>query len=96
MNEAGSSEKAQKSNGEILPIIVRTILIELGSPWMRASELPSVFRSRQLARQCTHAGWLRPILQGKRRTIYALTDVLACIARIERGEVPPQLPRKIV
>jgi hypothetical protein len=31
-------------------------------------------------------------VQGKRRTIYRLADVLACMQRIEAGELP--LPRR--
>lgn len=61
-------------------------------PWVRASQLPSLFCSWDLAHRCTKCGWLRPIVQGKRRTIYRLADVLACMQRIETGELP--LPRR--
>ena len=61
------------------------------SPWVRASQLPELFCSWDLAYRCTRGGWLRPIVQGKRRTIYRLADVLACLRRIEAGELP--LPR---
>ena len=61
------------------------------SPWVRAAQLPELFCSWDLAYRCTKCGWLRPILQGKRRTIYRLADVLACMQRIEAGELP--LPR---
>jgi len=57
-------------------------------PWVRAAALPEWFCSWDLAYRCTKAGWLRPVLQGKRRTIYRITDVLACIQRIEAGEMP--------
>ena len=57
-------------------------------PWVRAGQLPRLFCSWELAYRCTKGGWLRPIVQGKRRTIYRLADVLACMQRIEAGELP--------
>jgi len=65
----------------------------LQSPWVRAAQLPELFCSWDLAYRCTRNGWLTPIVQGKRRTIYRLADVLACMQRIEAGELP--LPRRI-
>jgi len=41
---------------------------------------------------CTKDGWLKPIVQGKRRTIYRMADILTCMRRIEAGELP--LPRR--
>jgi hypothetical protein len=64
----------------------------MSGPWVRASHLPDLFCSWDLAYRCTRCGWLRPIVQGKRRTIYRLADVLACMQRIEAGELP--LPRR--
>jgi hypothetical protein len=60
--------------------------------WVRASQLPALFCSWDLAYRCTKGGWLRPIVKRKRRTIYRLADVLACMKRIESGEFP--LPRR--
>jgi hypothetical protein len=65
---------------------------KLHGPWVRAAQLPELFCSWDLAYRCTKGGWLRPIVQGKRRTIYRLADVFACMQRIEAGEVP--LPRR--
>ena len=65
------------------------------SPWLRASELPEYFRSVDLAKRCTGGGWLNPVLQGKRRTIYRLADVLVCLRRIEAGELPPARRRRV-
>jgi hypothetical protein len=59
------------------------------SRWVRASELPNLFCSWDIAYRCTQSGWLKPVLRGKRRTIYRLTDVLQCMRRIEDGELPP-------
>jgi hypothetical protein len=54
--------------------------------------VPELFCSWDLAYRCTKGGWLKPIVQGKRRTIYRLADVLTCLRRIEAGELP--LPRR--
>ena len=62
--------------------------VRFRGPWVRAGELPELFRSWDLAYRCKQAGWLKPILQGKRRTIYRLADVLECMRRIEAGELP--------
>jgi len=61
-------------------------------PWVRAAQLADLFCSWDLAYRCTKGGWLRPIVQGKRRTIYRLADVLTCMQRIEAGERP--MPRR--
>ena len=57
-------------------------------PWVRAGQLPDLFCSWDLAYRCTSNGWLKPIVKGKRRTIYRLADVLDCMRRIEAGELP--------
>ena len=63
-------------------------LVDHASPWVRAAQLPELFCSWDLAYRCTRSGWLKPIIQGKRRTIYRLADVLSCMRRIEDGELP--------
>jgi hypothetical protein len=57
--------------------------------WIRARQLPEIFCSWDLAYRCTLAGWLKPIIKGRRRTIYRVEDVLNCMRRIEAGELPP-------
>src|SRR5262249_46361152 len=69
-------------------------IINHASPWVRAGQLPDLFCSWDLAYRCIKSGWLRPIIQGKRRTIYRLADVLTCIHRIEAGELPGIRPTK--
>ena len=64
------------------------------SPWVRAAELPGLFCSWDLAYRCTRSGWLKPIIRGKRRTIYRLADVLTCLRRIESGELPSARPSR--
>jgi hypothetical protein len=63
-------------------------------PWIRAAQLPGLFCSWDLAYRCTRSGWLKPIVQGKRRTIYRLADVLNCMRRIEAGELPSARPKR--
>ena len=63
--------------------------------WVRAADLPELFCSWDLAYRCTKSGWLKPIVQGKRRTIYRLADVLHCMQRIEAGELPSARHKKI-
>lgn len=71
---------------------VEMLVQRFRSPWIRAAQLPELFCSWDLAYRCTRGDWLRPIVQGKRRTIYRLADVLICMRRIEAGELP--LPRR--
>jgi hypothetical protein len=68
------------------------LIRRLRGPWIRAASPPELFCSWDLAYRCKRSGWLKPIVQGKRRTIYRLADVLACMQRIEAGELP--LPRR--
>ena len=62
--------------------------------WIRAADLAELFCSWDLAYRCTNAGWLKPVVQGKRRTIYRLADALDCMRRIEAGELPPARPKR--
>lgn len=62
--------------------------------WIRAADLAELFCSWDLAYRCTNAGWLKPVVQGKRRTIYRLSDALVCMRRIEAGELPPARPKR--
>jgi hypothetical protein len=81
-------EEAQMGNPPFAAPTVQQAVSSL-SPWVRAAELPKLFSSWDLAYRCTSGGWLKPILKGKRRTIYRLADVLNCMQRIEAGEMPP-------
>ena len=68
---------------------------DIRGPWVRAGQLSDLFSSWDLAFRCTQSGWLKPIIKGKRRTIYRLSDVLSCMRRIENGELPPARSKKI-
>lgn len=65
------------------------------SPWVRAGDLAMLFCSWDLARRCVKAGWLTPVIKGKRRTIYRLADVWSCLQRIEAGELPASRRAKV-
>lgn len=69
--------------------VLEVLIDRYGGPWVRAAELPGLFASWDLAHRCTKAGWLNPVLRGRRRTIYRLSDIAACMERIEAGERPP-------
>lgn len=62
--------------------------------WVRASDLPQLFASWDLAYRCRRAGWLKPFLKGPRRTLFRMRDVIACQQRIESGELPAQRIRR--
>jgi len=68
---------------------------QCASPWVRAGDLAMLFCSWDLARRCVKAGWLTPVIKGKRRTIYRLADVWACLQRIEAGELPASRRTKV-
>lgn len=59
--------------------------------YIRANELPSAFASPWVAKRVIRAGWITPVVKGKRFTIYLRVDVEAAQVRMERGEMPPPL-----
>lgn len=69
-------------------------LREIEEAWVRARELPTLFKSDGLARRVVHARWMIPIIKAKRMTIYKLRDVIKARRRIERGELPPLIPKR--
>jgi hypothetical protein len=52
--------------------------------WIRAGQLPEIFCSWDLAYRCTLAGWLKPVIKGRRR----FEDVVNGTRRIEAAELP--------
>jgi len=93
-HDVKSTHSVEDAKRREIPFTSSTVheMVNPASPWIRASQLPKLFCSWDLAYRCTKGGWLKPIVQGKRRTIYRLADVLACMQRIESGELP--LPRR--
>lgn len=71
------------------------LLRRIDQAWVRAGELPRLFASDGLARRVVHARWVSPIVKGKRLTIYSLRGVLEARGRIERGELPPPIPKSV-
>lgn len=93
-HDAKSTKLIEHAEVEKTPLTTSSVwkTVNHASPWVRAAQLPELFGSWDLAYRCTRGDWLRPIVQGKRRTIYRLADVLTCMRRIEAGELP--LPRR--
>ena len=87
-DKSASQLRLQEFDGANPSAGLNILLQRMFSPWVRASHLPHLFCSWDLAYRCTKGGWLKPIVQGKRRTIYRLADVLDCMRRIEAGELP--------
>lgn len=76
-------------------IAIDKLLRRIDQAWVRAGELPRLFASDGLARRVVHARWVNPIVKGKRLTIYSLRGVLEARGRIERGELPPPIPKSV-
>jgi hypothetical protein len=54
----------------------------------RPCEAAFALGSEKLLQECVQAGWLKPIIKRHRLTLYALSDITRCWARILGGEVP--------
>jgi hypothetical protein len=89
--ERATASSAARPSVDVGQHVIEVMTHRNRGRWVRAAQLPELFCSWDLAYRCTKSGWLRPIVQGKRRTIYRLADVLACMQRIEAGDLP--LPR---
>ena len=56
----------------------------------RPADVQALFGSIQIYRDTVEAGWLKPIIQRKRLTVFDRADVLRVWERIRRGEYPPK------
>lgn len=56
----------------------------------RPTDVQVLFGSVQIYRDVVEAGWLKPIIQRKRLTVFDRSDVLRVWERIRRGEYPPK------
>jgi hypothetical protein len=54
----------------------------------RPDEAAFALGSEKLLRECVEAGWLKPIIKRHKLTLYAVTDITRCWARILGGELP--------
>ena len=54
----------------------------------RPEEAAFALGSEKLLQECVEAGWLKPIIKRHKLTLYALSDITRCWARILGGELP--------
>ena len=54
----------------------------------RPEEAAHALGSEKLLQECVEAGWLKPIIKRHKLTLYALSDITRCWARILGGELP--------
>ena len=63
----------------------------------RPDEAAGVVGSTKLFDDMVANGWLKPVIQGKRLTLYDAGDIVKCWGRILKGEKPidgRKLPKK--
>ncbi len=53
---------------------------------VRPEQATLILGSVELLHDLVGAGWLRPVISRKRLTLYSLTDLQGCVARLEAGE----------
>jgi hypothetical protein len=63
---------------------------------LRPPHLTTAFGSTEIARRVVFHGWLKPVLQQKKLTLFDSGDVAQVWQRIRNGEVPPPIPRKVL
>ena len=61
----------------------------LVSPFFRQKEVAELLRGDALRNRAEKAGWLSPVVRAKKLVLYRRDEVLAVIARLEAGELPP-------
>jgi hypothetical protein len=54
----------------------------------RPNEAAHAMGSEQLFRECVRAGWLKPVVQRHKLTLFDRRHVEACWMRILSGEIP--------
>jgi hypothetical protein len=55
---------------------------------IRYTEAAKELGGRGVVEKCERLGWLKAVVRKKRLTLFRRVDVLACIARIESGDLP--------
>ena len=63
---------------------------------LRPPQVAEALGSPEIARRVVFHGWLKPVLQQKKLTLFDSGDVALCWERIKNGEVPPPIVRKAV
>lgn len=56
----------------------------------RPADVKALFGSPQIYHDAVSAGWLKPIIQRKRLTVFDRADVYRVWERIRRGDYPPK------
>ena len=59
----------------------------------RPDEAAAVVGSMQLLKEFVAAGWLKPVVQRHKMTIYDFSDIAKCWQRVKSGDLPPPLKR---
>lgn len=61
---------------------------------IRREELSGILGSEHLARELIHSGWLTPIIQRKKLTLFAMSHLAAVIERLTKRQRPPRIRRR--
>lgn len=62
---------------------------------IRREELGEVVGSEQLARELVADGWLKPIVQRKKLTLFSAADVAKAFERLTKGQLPARIRRQV-
>ena len=68
-----------------------------GRALFRSGEMKQFFaKSRDLFLDCKAAGWIKPTVDGNRRTLFHIKDIVACVRRLcaEQLPCPPEPAKK--
>ncbi|HXM03823.1 MAG TPA: hypothetical protein VN939_14525 [Chthoniobacterales bacterium] len=85
--KAEAEEHARIAQANSLPIHSGKTKAKPPTTFVRGMEAREMFGSRALLDRAVKAGWLAPVRQGKRMTLYRCKDILAALQRIEWGEL---------
>jgi hypothetical protein len=65
-----------------------------GRSFFRSGEMKQFFgKSRDLLLDCRAAGWIQPTVDGNRRKMFHISDIVACLRRIHSEGPPPPAPK---
>lgn len=61
---------------------------------MRPPQVAHALGSTELFRRARYYGWLKPVIEQKRLTVFDAGDVALVWQRIRNGDLPAPIPRK--
>ncbi len=61
---------------------------------LRPPEAAAALGSVELLKRARYHGWIHPVIEQKRLTIFDAGDVAALWQRIRNGQIRPMVPRK--